>query len=273
MTTKNNKPKVYVTSGAILISALLLTYCHTNPKQVQLPVEQTVPLIEINTAPPILPVPKTPVITSVDTKPQAVMKKITVDRVEPEHNYLGVGNRYSERKQGIDSTNNTKAVKIIIKKISDTTDGENREFINRIMPIALQIQAETGIPASALIGQAIFETNYGKSSLAKANNFFGIKALDSKWDGEVVWKVTRDYDKTVTHNQPFRKYNGVYDGFIGYYYFLKHSKRYDNVWNKKSGVDFISAIANAGYCPDSDYVELIEKIIKRHKLYLLEQAV
>ncbi len=46
-------------------------------------------------------------------------------------------------------------------------------FIASVTPYAEQVQAETGIPASIMVGIAANETGYGKH--ASGNNFFGIK--------------------------------------------------------------------------------------------------
>lgn len=54
---------------------------------------------------------------------------------------------------------------------------EQLAFIARIAPAAQVGAAQTGVPASVTIAQAILESGWGRSALANlANNFFGIKA-------------------------------------------------------------------------------------------------
>ena len=49
-------------------------------------------------------------------------------------------------------------------------------FINRIYNDAVFVREKYGIPVALTIGQACFESGYGKSKLAKeSNNFFGIR--------------------------------------------------------------------------------------------------
>ena len=54
-----------------------------------------------------------------------------------------------------------------------------------------RICRESGILASLTLAQAIFESNYGRSTLAvEANNLFGIKAY-SNWEGMVYCSVNK----------------------------------------------------------------------------------
>ena len=160
----------------------------------------------------------------------------------------------------------------LIQESLKTASGVNKEFLQKAIPQAIRIQQRYDIPASAVLGQAIYESGYGKSQLAKqANNYFGLKALSKDWQGEVVWMVTKDYNKTVTHKQPFRKFDSVYDGFSGYVEFLKSYSRYKNVFKAKTGKDFVNRVAKAGYCNDSFYIKDVHAIIDRHKFENLDK--
>jgi uncharacterized FlgJ-related protein len=55
------------------------------------------------------------------------------------------------------------------------TPAMKKAFINWMKPHALRIQAQTGLPAAVLVAQAIEESGWGKSGLAKKGNLFGIR--------------------------------------------------------------------------------------------------
>ena len=167
----------------------------------------------------------------------------------------------------------TDAVEIakIINEILDTAEGKQFGFLNEVIPHAIRLQIQKGIPASGMIAQSIYESGYGSSDLAKKYyNFFGMKNLTGK--GPFVMSETTDSGVKVI--QPFRTFSNPYEGFLGYYEFLtsddKHG-RYDKALEQHNGIEYVRQLLKAGYCPDSDYLSHITDIIKRHKLDLLEK--
>ena len=102
-----------------------------------------------------------------------------------------------------------------IAKVLDSSSGQNRAFLEKALPEAIRMQVQFGIPASAILSQAIYESGYGNSSLAKQyNNFFGIKAFSS-WDGlKAEGMPTTDSGVHTTAN--FRAYKDLGAGFKGY---------------------------------------------------------
>ena len=69
------------------------------------------------------------------------------------------------------------------------------KFIDQCKLLAVQEQERASIPASITLAQAIFETGWGRSTLAKeANNFFGIKCAGAKWKGETYYREDDDRD-------------------------------------------------------------------------------
>jgi len=143
-------------------------------------------------------------------------------------------------------------------------------FLEQALPEALRIQITEGIPASAIMAQAILESNYGQSSLAKkGNNYFGLKAFDS-WKGPRQKNVPTLDDGSIPTIADFRAYPSLGDGFNGYASFLRETGRYDNAFNKKTGIEFISTVLRDGYCGDPRYVEMVKTIISRHNLEKLD---
>ncbi|MEO0453015.1 MAG: glucosaminidase domain-containing protein [Verrucomicrobiota bacterium] len=155
-----------------------------------------------------------------------------------------------------------------IQKVMDTVQEQHRPFLLEIIPQALVIQTEYSIPASATLAMAIYESSYGKSDLANHHNYFGMKALSKKWEGDVVRLPTRD--RGVLHVQPFRAFASLNDGVRGYAHFLSQSERYEPAFQSDSGIEFVDHLLKGGYCPDRDYLKRIEAIIDRHQLDRLD---
>ena len=72
-----------------------------------------------------------------------------------------------------------------------TTSAQSSEqltYIEKHKLLAISEMERTGIPASIKLAQAILESSWGKSDLAKeANNYFGIKC-GKDWDGKKIFK-------------------------------------------------------------------------------------
>jgi flagellar protein FlgJ len=161
----------------------------------------------------------------------------------------------------------------LAKKISavlDSAPDRHREFFEKALPEAMHIQITYGIPASAVLAQAIYESGYGRSMLAmQYHNYFGIKAFNT-WDGMRA-KAMPTKDLGVATTADFRAYKTMRDGFIGYAEFLKETGRYDNAFHTQSGLEFIQKILADGYCPDESYLDNIRRIMERHKLMELDR--
>lgn len=148
--------------------------------------------------------------------------------------------------------------------------GPRRDFVANALAQGMHLQDKYAIPASAVVGMSIYESFYGQSELSReAHNYHGLKGFG--WDGEVVWKVTRDFNRTVTHRQPFRKFASMDKGFEGYAHFLTQNSRYINAFQYDDGPSFVQAVASAGYCPDGDYTAQVIKIMDRHQLTRLDR--
>src|SRR4029450_3062974 len=85
-------------------------------------------------------------------------------------------------------------------------------FISSIGEAAVRSADDTGVPASVTIAQAILESYWGSSRLAREqNNYFGIKAQTRGGSaGSVrfdVWEVIGG--RNVVQSQAFRAYNSI----------------------------------------------------------------
>jgi flagellum-specific peptidoglycan hydrolase FlgJ len=155
-----------------------------------------------------------------------------------------------------------------LSKVLNTAYGDRRQFLEQALPHAIRLQVQYGIPASAVISQAILESSYGNSPLGEQHhNYFGIKAFNN-WKGDRINMPT--VDSGVRTTAYFRKYSTLGDGFQGYADFLRGSDRYDRAFFKPTGVQFVQELLRAGYCPDHDYLDKIQAIMARHRLEELD---
>lgn len=158
-----------------------------------------------------------------------------------------------------------------ISRIIETAGGRHRTFLEQALPEAIRIQARYNIPASAVLSMAIHESNYGASELSKNyNNFFGIKAF-SNWPGPRAASM-QTRDSGVLTRADFRAYPSMKDGFQGFVEFISASTRYEKAFQETSGPRFVQRLLEGGYCPDNDYLGLIENLMERHHLTELDNV-
>jgi len=177
-----------------------------------------------------------------------------------------------ERQQVLNAYSTAQALELAdaMQKVVLSGSDPQQSFLAALVPEALKIQVTHGIPASATMAMAIYESGYGKSELAlTANNFFGMKAFEQVWSGEKVYLPTKDSGRATMAY--FRSYPSVAAAVQGYADFLKQ-ERYREAHAHRNGRDFVAAVLRAGYCPDGNYLEHITEIIRRHKLDALDVA-
>ena len=102
-----------------------------------------------------------------------------------------------------------------ISKILDTAPDYQRTYLEKALPEAMLIQITYNIPASAVLAMSIYESGYGRSTLANQyNNYFGIKAFND-WKGSRAESMpTRDLGVLTTAD--FRAYRNMRESFVGY---------------------------------------------------------
>lgn len=144
-------------------------------------------------------------------------------------------------------------------------------FIDKIAPEALELKKQTGILPSIIIGQAILESNFGKSELAiKANNLFGIKG---DYKGNSVKMPTIEYaNKTrYTIEAEFRAYPDWKSSLIDHTkLFLEgnswNENQYDEVVDATNYKKAAYALKKNSYSTDPKYPEKLIDIIEQYKL-------
>lgn len=172
-----------------------------------------------------------------------------------------------ERLHALNLYTSTQAIDIArnMHRVMESGRGAQMDFLETIVPEALRLQITHGVPASATISMAIYESRYGTSKLATDHqNYFGIKAFPSSWSGATTTLPTIDSGQPTVAN--FRAYADPKSAVVGYAEFLRSSPRYKEAFEYRDGESFVRAILKAGYCPDPDYLGNIRIIMKRHSL-------
>jgi flagellum-specific peptidoglycan hydrolase FlgJ len=144
-------------------------------------------------------------------------------------------------------------------------------FIAQVVPGAQQSQKLTGVPASVTIAQAILESFWGTSYLAKeANNLFGVKAHTKPGPAGVVWIDAWEVEDgvSVTRSEPFRKYNSVAESIVDHGMFFVENRRYRSALAAADDPkEFARRINIAGYATDPAYAGKLISFMDRYNLY------
>lgn len=146
---------------------------------------------------------------------------------------------------------------------------EQQNFINSIYEALCKYAPTYNIKCySAIIGQAILESGWGKSKLASSyHNYFGLKC-GSYWKGKSVNMETfEEYNPgaltQITDN--FRAFDDLDSGVKGYLDFINTS-RYSNLKNVTSPQEYLQNIKNDGYATSSTYVDNVMNIVTSYNL-------
>ena len=142
------------------------------------------------------------------------------------------------------------------------------EFINMIAPLIISEGKKRGYSVfSTVIAQAIIESNSGKSILGyKYHNYFGMKC-GSRWKGKSINLKTKE-EYTVgtltTIKDNFRVYDSE-EGVKGYYDFIS-TKRYANLKESKTYVEYAENLKADGYATSSKYVNTLCTTVDAYNL-------
>jgi hypothetical protein len=142
-------------------------------------------------------------------------------------------------------------------------------FVEALLPQAKAAEAETGIPAHILLGQAGLETGWGKSLPKNAdgtssNNYFGIKA-GGNWQGKSARTATNEEigGRMVRIQDNFRAYDSPSQSMADWAKLLGDN-RYANARAaamKGDPSEFGNQIYKAGYATDSRYPQKVSAAI------------
>jgi flagellum-specific peptidoglycan hydrolase FlgJ len=144
---------------------------------------------------------------------------------------------------------------------------EQLAFIARIAPAAQMGAVQTGVPASITIAQAILESGWGDSGLAKqANNFFGIKARRA--DDYAEFKTTEIRNGVAGKELArFRKFASEAQCFTAHASLLSQSKRYRPAMaDADDPFVFAAKLYECGYSTDPSYPKELASLITEFHL-------
>ena len=142
---------------------------------------------------------------------------------------------------------------------------------------AVQAQASertTGILASVTLGQAILDSNWGRSYLAKqGHNYFGIKAYFGPGPAGVIYVDTQEFiaGKWATEHAPFRAYHSLDESFDDHGMFLRENSRFRVAMQHRSDAStFLQLLQQAGYSTDPNYAAKVLRIIDVYHLQIYD---
>lgn len=138
----------------------------------------------------------------------------------------------------------------------------SKEYIKKYSDIAMTESKRSCIPYAIIMGQALLESQIGKSKVAiKGNNHFGIKCRSKK---EKDFIVHTD-DKP---NEHFRKYPRVEDSYRDHSNILMTNSRYAFLF-KLDAQDYKGwavGLHTAGYATNPKYADILMEYIKANNL-------
>lgn len=134
-----------------------------------------------------------------------------------------------------------------------------QQFIQQIMPYAIEASKRTGVDPRIIVGQAALESNYGQS--APGLNFFGIKS-HGREGGQTL--NTTEYGSGGAYKtaDSFRKYGSMGESVDDYARFILENKRYAPV-REAQGIDAqLAALQKSGYATDPQYASKVGSIAR-----------
>ncbi|MFZ5484325.1 MAG: flagellar assembly peptidoglycan hydrolase FlgJ [Pseudomonadota bacterium] len=139
-----------------------------------------------------------------------------------------------------------------------------QDFIDRLLPHAQAVEAETGIPARFMIAQAALESGWGKREIRTAeggasHNLFGIKATG--WHGQTAEVTTTEYRQGLAMkvSQSFRAYADYGEAFADYARLLGQKYGLQDVGNDPE--TFVATLVKGGYATDPAYASKLRGVI------------
>jgi flagellar protein FlgJ len=153
-------------------------------------------------------------------------------------------------------------------RVGSGGSGAAKDFVTEHQQAAKAAEADTGIPAAYILGQAAHESGWGRREIrhrdgSNSFNLFGIKA-GAHWKGDVAEVTTTEY----VNGQPrkvtakFRAYESYEAAFRDYAKLLKDSPRYANVVAQgNTAQGFAQGLQKAGYATDPAYADKLSRVI------------
>jgi len=202
---------------------------------------------------------------------------------------LGLSQCSSSKDSSTQRPRSKKTTKVRSPKKTETRNSETRQtdvvssappsagrqrifdYVEQYQEIARMEMQRTGIPASIKLGQAILESDAGRSELARnAHNHFGIKC-STEWNGPSYYKKDDDRKNGRLVKSCFRKYDDPRQSFKDHSAFLmdtKKAKRYGGLFKHDSDdyKSWAKGLQKSGYATNKSYAKRLISVIEKYQL-------
>lgn len=133
-----------------------------------------------------------------------------------------------------------------------------REFFKKFLPVIYQESYKPSIATA----QSILESNWGRCSLSKHNNLFGVKGND------VYYSTQECVDGTFYKTKlGFREFDSIHQQ-IEY-----HNEKWAKEMQNMTIDECIDYLSKKNYATDPNYGKKIKRIIKQYKLEELNENI
>jgi flagellar protein FlgJ len=156
------------------------------------------------------------------------------------------------------------------------TPTDPAQYVAAVAPLARTWARYSGIPASVTVAQAILESGWGGSKLARdGNSQFGIKCFDGPG---AVAVGCRSYPTTECAGSAchpavasFRRYLSIADSFRDHDRFLRLNSRYALALQTRDPDLFAARLQQAGYATDPGYAAKLIQLMHTADLYRFDR--
>jgi flagellar protein FlgJ len=153
------------------------------------------------------------------------------------------------------------------------SENAQQDFVDRMLPHAVQASKATGVPAQLMLGQAALESGWGKREIRMPDggnsfNLFGIKASGG-WNGKVAEVMSTEYRNGIAYKQVerFRAYSSYTEAFQDHAKLIGSSPRYAEVMQQAGNpAGMAMAIQRAGYATDPNYADKLARVMGMMKI-------
>jgi len=146
---------------------------------------------------------------------------------------------------------------------------DKAQFLAELAPAVQQLAARTVLPASAVLAQAILESDWGRSELARrARNLLGIKAHRGSPARDSIRFSTTEYESGAPRRESarFAAY-ATYDDCLADYARVLSHPRYARARRVAANpFAFAVELQRAGYATDPHYAHKLALLIRRYRL-------
>lgn len=145
-------------------------------------------------------------------------------------------------------------------------DGFREEFLARLLPGVLEAARIHRVPPSVTLAQAVLESGWGKSGLARrANNLFGVKAGTST---KRISLASHEHirGRLRPRRRTFRVYESVDEAIEHHARILSQDRRYAHARDAWSDWPEFLARISPRYASSPRYPELVSEIVELYEL-------